>query len=100
MLPAWLPHAITLVGGLLLVKPALRFNGIARTRSKFEIAKRVNIKGQNITQVIDDASKRLLEEQLKWDRLDQFCLFSGIALITFAEIIHIIKYTILTPILH
>lgn len=86
-----------LIGGILLVKPAWRANGLAKQRVKIDQIQLTDSDPEVIHKLRTAASTKIGAQITAWERSDELAVLAGIILVTFSFGIKIFWAVVMGP---
>jgi hypothetical protein len=89
-----------LIGGIVLVKPALRANGLAKHRFKLESIPLTEKDHEVIHELRHQASERIGKKIFSWEKTDEWAVLGGLLLVIFSFGIKIIWALAMGPDAH
>ena len=84
--PEYLPDGMRVLGGLVLLYPALRVSLLSRLYYKFDQVEIESFPSQALQEYVAGRKRNIFMKQFEWNVIDQIVLFSGLGLVVTADL--------------
>lgn len=96
--PEALPDGMRVLGGLILLYPALRVSRLTRLYYKFDQVEIEAFPSESLNKYVAERKNKIFMRQFEWNLIDQVALFFGLSLVIMGDLTGFLHHLVSFPV--